>query len=75
MNKAIVGHMDADEFEAMIKTFIEHRSGEDDRLSAQMFFQGGCLEWQNQVFGDASVDEIYEQARNHWERLKGQALQ
>ena len=39
MNKAIVGHMDADEFEAMIETFIEHRSGEDDRLPAQTFFE------------------------------------
>jgi hypothetical protein len=67
MNKAIVGHMDADEFEAMIETFIKHRSGEDDRLSAQTFFQGDYLEGQDQVFGDASVDEIYEQARDHWE--------
>ena len=39
MNKAIVGHMGADEFEAMIETFIEHRSGEDDRLPAQTFFE------------------------------------
>jgi hypothetical protein len=31
--------------------------------------QGDYLEWQEQVFGDASVDEIYEQARKHWERL------
>jgi hypothetical protein len=29
--------------------------------------QGDYLEWQEQVFGDASVDEIYEQARQHWE--------
>jgi hypothetical protein len=39
MNKAIVGRMDVNEFEAMIDTFIEHRSGEDDRLPAQTFFE------------------------------------
>lgn len=39
MDKPIVGHMDTDEFEAMIETFIEHRSGEDDRLPAQTFFE------------------------------------
>ncbi len=39
MNEAIVGHMDAGEFEAMIENFIEHRSGEDDRLPAQTFFE------------------------------------
>lgn len=39
MNKAIVGHMDADKFEAMIEDFIEQRSGEDDRLPAQTFFE------------------------------------
>jgi len=44
MSKAIVGHMDADEFEAMIESFIEHRSSEDDRLSAQTFFQGDYLD-------------------------------
>jgi hypothetical protein len=32
--------------------------------------QGDYLEWQEQVFGDAGVDEIYEQARSHWERLE-----
>ena len=32
--------------------------------------QGDYLEWQDQIFGDASVDEIYEQARKHWERLE-----
>jgi hypothetical protein len=31
--------------------------------------QGDYWEWQEQIFGDASVDEIYEQARKHWERL------
>jgi hypothetical protein len=70
MNKAIVGHTDADELEAMIETFIEHRSGEDDRLSAQTFLQGDYLEWQDQIFGEASVDEIYEQARKHWGHLE-----
>jgi len=55
----------------MIETFIEHRSGGDDRLSAQTFFQGDYLEWQDQVFGEAGVDEIYEQARKQWERLEG----
>jgi len=39
MDKLIVGHIDTDEFEALIKTFIEHRSGEDDRLPAQTFFE------------------------------------
>ena len=32
--------------------------------------QGDYLEWQDQIFRDASVDEIYEQARKHWERLE-----
>jgi len=32
--------------------------------------QGDYLEWQEQIFGDASVDEIYEQARKHWEDRK-----
>jgi len=39
MDKAIVGHMNTDEFEAMVETFIEHRSGEDDRLPARTFFE------------------------------------
>jgi hypothetical protein len=39
MDKPIIGHMDTDEFEAMVETFIEHRSGEDDRLPAQIFFE------------------------------------
>jgi hypothetical protein len=39
MDKPVVGHMDTDEFEAMIETFIEQRSGEDDRLPAQTFFE------------------------------------
>jgi hypothetical protein len=29
--------------------------------------QGDYLAWQEQVFGDASVDEVYEQARKHWD--------
>jgi hypothetical protein len=29
--------------------------------------QGDYLAWQEQVFGDASVDGIYEKARKHWE--------
>ena len=29
--------------------------------------QGDYLEWQDQVFGDVSVDELYDQARKHWE--------
>ena len=32
--------------------------------------QGDYLERQDQIFGDASVDEIYEQAREHWEHLE-----
>jgi hypothetical protein len=32
--------------------------------------QGDYLELQDQIFGDASVDEIYEQARDHWEHLE-----
>jgi hypothetical protein len=39
MDKPVVGRMDTDEFEAMIETFIEHRSSEDDRLPAQTFFE------------------------------------
>ena len=70
MDKAIVGHMDADEFEAMIESFIEHRSGEDNRLLAQTLFQVDYLEWQDQVFGEAGVDEIYEQARKQCEHLE-----
>ena len=29
--------------------------------------QGDYLAWQEQIFGDTSVDELYEQARKHWE--------
>jgi hypothetical protein len=38
MNKPI-GHMDADRFENLIDAFIERRSGEEDRLPAQTFFE------------------------------------
>ena len=30
--------------------------------------QGDYLEWQHRLFGDASVDELYEQAQKHWQR-------
>jgi hypothetical protein len=39
MDQSVAGHMDTDECEAMIETFIEQRSGEDDRLPAQTFFE------------------------------------
>jgi hypothetical protein len=33
--------------------------------------QGDYLQWQERAFGDASVDEIYEQAKKYWkERAK-----
>ena len=28
------------------------------------------LEWQDRLFGDASVDELYEQAQKHWGRSR-----
>jgi hypothetical protein len=37
--------------------------------------EGDYLEWQDQVFGDAGVDEIYEQAQEHWKRRGEQAAQ
>jgi len=30
--------------------------------------QGDYLAWQDRAFEDSSVDEIYEQARDHWEK-------
>lgn len=36
--------------------------------------QGDYLEWQDQIFGDANVDEIYEQAREHWEGRKDRTV-
>jgi len=32
---------------------------------------GDYLEWQDQIFGDTGVDEIYEKARKHWEPRDG----
>jgi len=32
--------------------------------------QGDYLEWQDRVFVGASVDELYEQAEEHWQRRK-----
>ena len=32
--------------------------------------QGNDVEWQDRVFGDASVDEIYERAQADWEARK-----
>ena len=32
--------------------------------------QGDYLEWQDQMFGNVTVDEFYEQAKNHWQRAK-----
>ena len=29
--------------------------------------QGDYLQWQEQVFGEAGVEKIYEQARKHWQ--------
>ena len=30
--------------------------------------EGDNLKWQERLFGDASVDELYEQAQEHWQR-------
>ena len=32
--------------------------------------QGDYLEWQDRIFGDTSVDRLYEQAQEHWQRLQ-----
>jgi hypothetical protein len=32
--------------------------------------QGNYLEWQDQLFGDAGVDELYNQAKDHWQRSR-----
>ena len=37
--------------------------------------QGSYLAWQEQLFGESSVDEIYEQARKHWESLDDDEVQ
>jgi hypothetical protein len=34
--------------------------------------QGDYLEWQEHIFGDVSADELYEQAREHWQSLQKQ---
>jgi len=30
--------------------------------------EGDYLEWQDRLFGDAGVDELYDQAQEHWQR-------
>lgn len=30
--------------------------------------EGNYLEWQDRLFGDVSIDELYEQAQRHWQR-------
>lgn len=30
--------------------------------------EGDYLEWQDRLFGGASVDELYEHAEEHWQR-------
>lgn len=32
--------------------------------------QGDYLEWQDHIFGDASVDKLYEQAEQHWRQVQ-----
>ena len=32
--------------------------------------QGDYLEWQDRVFGDAGVNELYEQAEQHWQQVR-----
>jgi hypothetical protein len=32
--------------------------------------QGDYLEWQDRIFGDMSVDELYDKAQRHWQRRK-----
>ena len=39
MEQRVIGQMDSDEFEALIEGFVKHRSGEEDRLPAQTFFE------------------------------------
>jgi hypothetical protein len=29
--------------------------------------QGDYIEWQDRIFADTSVDELYEQAQKHWQ--------
>jgi hypothetical protein len=30
--------------------------------------EGDYLAWQERIFGDTSVDDLYEQAQEHWQR-------
>lgn len=30
--------------------------------------EGNYLEWQDRLFGDVSIDELYEQAQRQWQR-------
>jgi len=39
MNDNIIGQMDSGEFETLVEEFVAHRSGDDDRLPAQTFFE------------------------------------
>lgn len=39
MDQRVIGQMESDEFETLIEGFVEHRSGEEDRLPAQTFFE------------------------------------
>jgi len=32
--------------------------------------EGDYLEWQDRLFGDTSVRELYDQAEEHWQRLE-----
>ncbi|HNS50310.1 MAG TPA: hypothetical protein PKO09_03925 [Anaerolineae bacterium] len=32
--------------------------------------QGDYLEWQDRIFGDISVEELYDEAQRHWQRPK-----
>jgi hypothetical protein len=32
--------------------------------------QGDYLEWQDRIFGDMGVEELYEEAQRHWQRRK-----
>jgi hypothetical protein len=32
--------------------------------------QGDYIAWQDQMFADVGVDELYEQAQKHWKRIQ-----
>ena len=36
--------------------------------------QGDYLEWQNKIFGTADIDEVYEDARKHWEQIENEQI-